>query len=74
MSGVQRLVDPVMRLLELRARVAAGIADIDAALNSARDRRSERSAAAAAAAARAQQYPVGVPIEHHGGGRILGVR
>jgi hypothetical protein len=68
LQPLQRPVDPV-RLLVLRAQVQAAIADIDAALPAARIRRIERRSAVAA-----QQRPVGVPIEYHGGGRVLGVR
>ena len=69
-----RPVDQKQHLLELRVQVAALIADIDRTLSTARIRRIERRSTAAAAAARAQQRPVGVPIEYHGGGYVLSVR
>jgi hypothetical protein len=65
---LQRPVD-LMRLVELRARVVAAIADIDR-LVEMRSRSIERRSAASAV----DQRPVGVPIEYHAAGRVLGVR
>jgi hypothetical protein len=66
---LQRPVDPI-RLLEMRARLQLAIADIDRALSRPRLGRIERRSSAPAV----DQRPVGVPIEYHCAGRILGVR
>jgi hypothetical protein len=64
---LQRTVDP-MRLLELRARVMAAIADIDRALVEMRSRSIERRSAAPAPPD--DRPPPGAPIEYSGGGYV----
>ena len=68
MNATQRPADR-KHLIELWVQAQAVIVGIDETLSTARVRSIERRSAAAA-----QQYPVGVPIEYHGGGRIIGVR
>ena len=68
---LQRTVDS-MRLLELRARVVAGIADIDRALVEMRSRSIKRRSAAPALPD--DRPPPGTPIEYSGGGYVLSVK
>lgn len=73
MSAVapQRTVD-AMRVLELRARVVAAIADIDRTLAEIRSRSIERRSAAPAPPD--DRPPPGTPIEYGPVGRVLSVK